>query len=238
MIPKVIYQTWKTQNLPIKVQKLRKKMYKLNSEYEYIIYTDEQMNDFISSNAPKEIKDAFFRINNIVAKADIWRYFILYTNGGLYLDIDSEITGRLDDLLTDDDTAIITAEKNKDMFVQWALIFDKGHRVLEKTIENILICIDQDMFKNDHHSLTVKTYAKAIFKISEEEGFKLKWDEINENTDKSYLSENVQYRIFGIDYNNYFRFKHKYNHLLRGTSRGEKDSDHWSSSDIKNNVYD
>ena len=193
MIPKVIYQTWKTQNLPIKVQKLRKKMYKLNSEYEFIIYTDEQMNDFMSSNAPKEIKDVFFRINNIVAKADLWRYFILYTYGGIYLDIDSEITGKLDNLLTDNDTAIITAEKNKDMFVQWALIFDKGHKVLEKTIENILICMDKEMFKNDHHSLTVKTYAKAIFEISEKEGFALSWDEINRNTDMSFLSENIQY---------------------------------------------
>ena len=49
MIPKVIYQTWKTQNLHKKINNLHEKMLKLN-KYKQIIYTDEQMLDFVKSN--------------------------------------------------------------------------------------------------------------------------------------------------------------------------------------------
>ena len=38
-------------------------------------------------------------MNHIVAKADIWRYTILLDKGGIYLDIDSEITGSLNSLV-------------------------------------------------------------------------------------------------------------------------------------------
>ena len=43
MIPKKIYQTWKTQNLPKKILKMHSNMLTQNPDFEHIIYTDEQM---------------------------------------------------------------------------------------------------------------------------------------------------------------------------------------------------
>ena len=99
MISKKIYQTWKTQNLPQKIMKLHRNFRSLNTHYDHILYTDEQMNDYMSSNADKELADIYWKMNHIVARADIWRYTILYNEGGIYLDIDSLITGSLDDLI-------------------------------------------------------------------------------------------------------------------------------------------
>ena len=70
MIPKVIYQTWKTQNLHKKINNLHEKMLKLNPKYKQIIYTDEQMLDFVKSNYDRDIFGYFERINNIVSRAD------------------------------------------------------------------------------------------------------------------------------------------------------------------------
>ena len=77
-------------------------------------------------------------MNHIVAKADLWRYSILYNKGGVYLDIDSQISGSLSDLINDDDDAIITPEIHENLFIQWGLIFGERHKILEKTLENIL----------------------------------------------------------------------------------------------------
>ena len=55
----------------------------------------------------------FFKLQNIVAKADVWRYTILLNEGGVYLDIDSQINKSLSNLVKSDDKAIITAEKIK-----------------------------------------------------------------------------------------------------------------------------
>ena len=65
MIPKKIYQTWKTQNLP-KNFKNALKYVDTNPDFEHIIYTDEQMNDYMTSNAEKEILDLYWKMNHIL----------------------------------------------------------------------------------------------------------------------------------------------------------------------------
>ena len=105
MRPKIIYRSWKTQNFHPKIQRHIDKMLKLNSEYEQIIYTDDQINDFVSSNYDREIYKAYSKLNIITAKVDFWRYLILYKNGGIYLDIDSQINSKISNFLKEDDKA-------------------------------------------------------------------------------------------------------------------------------------
>ena len=237
MIPKKIYQTWKTQNLPTNVTRLHEKMLKLNPGYEHVIYTDSQMNDYMNSNTDGDLKKMFFQLKNIVAKADIWRYTILMNEGGIYLDIDSEIKKSLSKLICENDKAIITAEKNKDLFVQWALIFDKDHPVLSRTLENIIKAVHEKKYKFDHHSLTVKTYATAIFDLSNESNAKVSWGDICEDTDDTYDLNTSSFRMYGVDYNNFFKFQHKYNHELRGRKKGEISKNHWTEEQKTKSIY-
>ena len=78
----------------------------------------------MNSNTDGDLK-MYLKLQNIVAKADVWRYTILLNEGGVYLDIDSQINKSLTELIKPDDKAIITAERNQDLFVQWALILKK-----------------------------------------------------------------------------------------------------------------
>jgi len=237
MITKKIFQTWKTQNLPKEVLKLHQKMIKNNSDYEHIIYTDTQMNDYMNSNASNEIKNLYFKLNNIVAKADVWRYTILLNEGGVYLDIDSEITGSLSKLIKEEDKAVITAEKNKNLFVQWALIFEKNHPILSLTLENIIKAVAENKYRYDHHSLTVKTYANAIYSISEQADELIDWEKINPNTNKTFRTNDSSFKVYGVDYNEFFNFKHKFNHKLRGRKKGESSNDHWTEEQKVKSVY-
>ena len=233
MIPKTIYQTWKTQSLPEKVSKIHKKSKKLNKDYNHIIYTDEQMNDYINSNVDKEIANVYWKMKHIVAKADIWRYSILFNEGGIYVDIDSSITGSLDSLIKNEDNAIVSAETNRNLFVQWALVFEKKHIILENTLNNILRDVYEERNKYDHHSLMVENYAKSIYKAAKESSQNLEWDKINNNTDLTFHMNSSSFRLYGVDYNNYFQFKHKYNHLLRNRPKGVEIDTHWSLQEQK-----
>lgn len=47
-----------------------------------------------------------------VAKADIWRYAVLWAYGGVYLDDDSDLGTPLDNIIDPDDTLIVSYEKN------------------------------------------------------------------------------------------------------------------------------
>ena len=231
MISKTIYQTWSTQQLPNKLEKLHDKMRKKNPNFEHVIYTDEQMNDYMNSNVDKEIKNIYWKMNHIVAKADLWRYSILYNKGGVYLDIDSQISGSLSDLINDDDNAIITPEIHENLFIQWGLIFGERHKILEKTLENILKDVVEENNKYDHHALTVRNYAKAILELAENHKCEFKWNEPKLQKDKTYIIGDSSFRVVGTDYKNLFSFKHKYNHLLRNRPKGTEVDTHWSRYD-------
>ena len=227
MIPKNIYQTWKTQNLPNKISKMHSRMLTQNPEYNHIIYTDEQMNDYMNSNVDKEIKNIYWKMNHIVAKADLWRYSILYNKGGVYLDIDSQISGSLSDLINDDDNAIITPEIHENLFIQWGLIFGEKHKILEKTLENILKDVVEENNKYDHHALTVRNYAKSILELAENHKCEFKWNEPKLQKDKTFIIGDSSFRVVGTDYKNLFSFKHKYNNLLRNRQKGTEVDKNW-----------
>ena len=59
MIQKNVFQTWKTQKLPKQIEKILDKNKKLNQEYTFTIYKDEQIHDFIKSNYSGEIFNSF-----------------------------------------------------------------------------------------------------------------------------------------------------------------------------------
>ena len=231
MISKTIYQTWSTQQLPNKLEKLHDKMRKKNPNFEHVIYTDEQMNDYMNSNVDKEIKNIYWKMNHIVAKADLWRYSILYNKGGVYLDIESQISGSLSDLINDDDNAIITPENHENLFIQWGLIFGEKHKILEKTLENILKDVVEENNKYDHHALTVRNYAKSILELAENHKCEFKWNEPKLQKDKTFIIGDSSFRVVGTDYKNLFSFKHKYNHLLRNRPKGTEVDTHWSRYD-------
>ena len=59
------------------------------------------------------IQWAYHSLNSEVAgafKADIWRYAVLYTYGGMYIDDDSNMNTPFDDILHDDDSLVLSEE--------------------------------------------------------------------------------------------------------------------------------
>lgn len=213
-------------------------MLKKNPGYKHIIYDDDQMFDFVKSNYDKDIFQYFERIKNIVSRADFWRYLILYKNGGVYLDIDSIIVKELDRIIDENDQALITAETNKDCFVQWALIFDKNHPILENTIKNLIENINKKRYKNDVLNFSVKPYWDAVNNSFIDNKLDFKWNMIDSNTNILFNIKNSNFRIYSVDYGNFINFKHKYNHLLRDRTKGSYEKEHWTTTQKISSVYE
>ena len=87
LIPLHIYQTWYTLDLPDKMRKNVEELKRDNPEFQHYLYDDKMCRDFIKSNFNEEILWAFDKLKPGAYKADLWRYCILYINGGIYLDI-------------------------------------------------------------------------------------------------------------------------------------------------------
>lgn len=92
-IPKIIHQIWLGGQLPEKFKNWCDSWQKFHPEWIYKLWTDADANLY-----PFKNKDLFDRATNLGEKADIWRYELLETFGGLYTDIDEECLQSFDDL--------------------------------------------------------------------------------------------------------------------------------------------
>jgi len=86
-IPKNIFQTWYTQDLPPKMKENVELLKQQNPELEHYLFDDEECLQFIKDNFDKNVSDAYNALIPGAYKAHLWRYCILYKYGGIYLDI-------------------------------------------------------------------------------------------------------------------------------------------------------
>jgi mannosyltransferase OCH1-like enzyme len=87
IIPLKIYQTWHTKNLPLLMKKNVELLKLLNPQFEHFLFDDDDCRNFIKDNFNERVLHAFDSLIPGAYKADLWRYCILYINGGYYLDI-------------------------------------------------------------------------------------------------------------------------------------------------------
>jgi len=209
MIPKNIFQSWYTLQLHPLIESRINIMKKTNPEYTHKIYTDSHMDEFVNTEYKGEIADCYNKLNIIVAKVDFWRYLILYKYGGVYLDMDSHITVPLNEIIREDDDAIITAENNPDLFAQWALFFNKKHPILKQLIELIVFNINTNKHPNNISKMTGPYAYSTAIKMCHYSAYNtlLNRDGITADTDITYMANNISYRLYSIDYNNKLIFK-------------------------------
>ncbi len=86
-IPLNLYQTWKTLDLPPKMKENVEILKLQNPEFNYYLYDDNMCREFIENNFDKSVLYTFDKLKPGAYKADLFRYCILYKNGGIYLDI-------------------------------------------------------------------------------------------------------------------------------------------------------
>ena len=87
-IPKIIHQSFSTKNMPKEILDNIKKIKKLNPNWEYRFYNDKDVTNFISENYESHILEYYNKINPKygAARADLFRYLLIYKVGGVWLD--------------------------------------------------------------------------------------------------------------------------------------------------------
>jgi mannosyltransferase OCH1-like enzyme len=113
-IPNVVYQTWKNTQLPSLHALGVKRFRKLNADYSFAFFDDQAMNEYMVNNyCGYPILEVFQAIQVPAARADIWRYCILYREGGIYCDIDSALSMPFRELLSEDTSEMLSFEGNR-----------------------------------------------------------------------------------------------------------------------------
>jgi mannosyltransferase OCH1-like enzyme len=86
-IPLNIFQTWHSTEVPEQMAKCIQQIKHENPEFNYCLSNDAECRAFIEANYEADVLNAFDALIPGAYKADLWRYCILYKQGGIYLDI-------------------------------------------------------------------------------------------------------------------------------------------------------
>jgi hypothetical protein len=164
-IPKIIHQTYPDahQNLPSILEENVQRIKALNPGWEHRLYDDVDIAEFIESTYGPRVLDYYNRLNGKygAARADLFRYLLLYRHGGVYLDIKASLERPLDSVLLPDDVYLLSRWRNgkgepfegwgihsrlrkigRQEFQQWHIIAAPGHPFLRAVIERVLRNID------------------------------------------------------------------------------------------------
>lgn len=88
-VPKIIHQTWKTNDLTSPFKELSETWKYYLPDWEYILWTDEMNREFVAEHFP-EFLTKYDSYPHNIQRADAIRYLLLKKYGGLYVDLDFE----------------------------------------------------------------------------------------------------------------------------------------------------
>lgn len=136
-IPKQIFQTWKTKLLSPQMQRAVNTVRSMNPEYLYVLFDDDECRQYLLKYFPAEVVEAFDTIIPGAFKADLWRYAVLYREGGVYMDIDFVEQLPLRDLIQPQDVLVSVKDRFKGVFQAFIAVVP-GHPVLKMALD---ICV-------------------------------------------------------------------------------------------------
>ena len=147
-IPKSLWQTYISKQLPSSVRRYQQSwLTNLPNDYRYNLFDDQDISDYIHSPRVKNEFPGIVECWNLlpigVMKADLWRYCILYFEGGIYTDIDTILIQPkfFEKIATSNARMIVgleTENPESQCFCQWTILSEAGHPILKTCISLII----------------------------------------------------------------------------------------------------
>jgi hypothetical protein len=156
-IPKILHQKF-SGTIPDALQSTVDNLAFQNPLWEHRLYNDEDAEKFVMDNYGHEI----YKVYNMLspqygaARADLFRYMVVYKEGGVYLDLKSSFTRPIDEVLSGGESYVLAKWRNGagevhenwgvhgdynfpgGEFQQWHIIAARGHPFLRAVISQVL----------------------------------------------------------------------------------------------------
>ncbi len=162
-IPRIIHQSYHIKNLSDSLNNNIAKLKNINPNWEYRLYDDKDQINFISNNYESQILKAYLKINPLygVARADFFRYLLIYKVGGIWLDIKSTMNKDMDTIIQKNDSFLLSQWSNRmgEPSQGWGLHYDLRHipggefhqwHIISSPRNPLIKAVIEKVFKNIH----------------------------------------------------------------------------------------
>ncbi len=143
-IPRIIWQTMKTNHVPRILKDIADSWITQNREYEYRFCDDEDILEFLQADFP-DYFEAYGRIRHGASKADLWRYLAIYKHGGVYADSDCWCRKPMREWVRPESKYVTQFGINHDV-CQWLIVSAPGNPILIRAAEIALENLNRNRF--------------------------------------------------------------------------------------------
>lgn len=133
-IPRILWQTFKTRTLPARMQRATDSWRDRNPGWDYCFATDTQARAAVESAG---FGAAYDQLPPGAFRADLWRYCVLYEQGGVYADMDTVCRYPMDRLLGPDDGFVVAHDANPIRLFNAFLCARPKHPILWTVLNHI-----------------------------------------------------------------------------------------------------
>lgn len=162
-----IWQTYRTKNLPEPAEAARETWISNNPGWKCELYDDDDIEKYIKNDWPTPMYKFFKSLPVGVMKADLWRYLILKTHGGVYSDIDSKCLKPIyeweEEQKFDSKNILMIGLENDEHFCQWTIYSTKEHPVMKYVCEYILNKYEENGIDTNDKDFVHKTTGPGIW---------------------------------------------------------------------------
>ena len=153
----IIHQTWKNTRIPTHLSSHSKSWRQHHPDWRYYLWTDDDNRDHIASHYPWFL-DTYDSYPLAIQRVDAARYFIVYSLGGLYVDLDFRCFRNILPLIGEADL-VLGLESNehhtihqRDTIIGNAFIYARapGNPFLRHLIEEMSACSNGGIEERDN----------------------------------------------------------------------------------------
>lgn len=151
-IPNIIWQTNYSNHVtfPVYCNYLFNRLLSRSFEYRYV--STEAREAYIKHHGDERTYNAYCQLTDGAAQADFWRVFVMYHEGGVYLDIDANLVWALSSTIGEDDHDIVICRHGQ--YTNFFLASEKGNPLFKTTLEIIIDNIEQRRIEGGVFALT------------------------------------------------------------------------------------
>lgn len=159
-IPKIIWQTMKTNQVPVFMKNYSDTWIALNPEYEYRFCDDADIIQFLEKDFPDYLS-GYNKLKYGASKADLWRYLVIYKYGGIYADLDCRCIRPLREWVKPDAQFVTQLGTNKDI-CQWLIMSVPENPIFLKAAQKTLYNSEHNNTKEEHYGFEIVNGRIAI----------------------------------------------------------------------------
>lgn len=138
-VPRKIWQTNFTDRCSFPIWINHARNLRLSKDFVHHYVSTEEREKYILEHASQRVVEAYKKLNDGAAQADLWRLVTLYEEGGIYMDIDATLLRPLAEIIKDKDYVFLWDRKR---FSNFFIATKPKNPIFKEFIDEVLYKIE------------------------------------------------------------------------------------------------